>query len=225
MSTNSRNESFIDYQKLKPYFSIQLHLTSIDDKLNYDNQYLPFKNCKESDFEEQAFELDSNFKTKLASFFCPDWHGMDNTHSDTIFVDNKYTNRTNQRSFSVEVVACTGNSSNCKSHDEIQKFLKSFYFTFYTVQERVEFKKDNLMQNPMSTKSYFHSQFMLDLAKYRDNNNFIRINDVITNDNRYSFNLEENFQYRYIDLLINQAWEGPSDTWSVNASWDHGQTY
>lgn len=173
----------------------------------------------------QGFKVDANFKLKIPSLLCPDWHEQQDEDKELVMVENKYTNRTNQKSFSIEMVACSNLTGSCKGEDEIRKFLRSFYFTFYTVHERVEFKDDNLMKNPMSSKSNFHSQFMLDLDKYRDNNNFIRINDVTTNDNRYSFNSLGEMQYRHIDLIINQPWEGPSEVWTINATRDHGKTY
>lgn len=52
------------------------------------------------------------------------------------------------------------------------------------MMRRVEFTSENLLQDPLKTILTFHSQFMVDTEQYRDNNNFVRINKVLTNDHR-----------------------------------------
>lgn len=59
------------------------------------------------------------------------------------------------------------------------------YFTLYTVVGRVELgSKDSYEKSPIVYKDLFHSQFQLKRNGYRDNNNFLRINTVVTDDYR-----------------------------------------
>ena len=65
--------------------------------------------------------------------------------------------------------------------------LKFFYFTLYYLDEDVEFANtDNFHKKPTTTMDLIHSQFQLDLNEYRDNNNFIKINNIETKDQRYN---------------------------------------
>lgn len=88
-------------------------------------------------------------------------------------------------SLSVEIHLCSKDRNpNCKPTTEVKRFLQSYYFTMYTMQSLVEFTAKNLLQNPLKTTLSFHSQFMVNTEEYRDNNNFMRINKVSTNDHR-----------------------------------------
>lgn len=66
---------------------------------------------------------------------------------------------------------------------------------------------------------------MLDFNNYRDNNNFVRINDVEVKDNRWQFMELSPDEYRYVDLIINQPWVGPSANWTREISLDNGKTF
>ena len=43
----------------------------------------------------------------------------------------------------------------------------------------------NLGKYPLSAQNTFHSQFQLQEGKYRDNNNYLKHNQVITKDDRF----------------------------------------
>ena len=80
------------------------------------------------------------------------------------------------------------------------------------------------MQNPIKTVRILQSQFMLKFTEYRDQNLYIRINDVETNDNRQSL-FEISDKYRYIDFTAGPGWIGPSEIWVRNVSRDDGKTF
>ena len=86
----------------------------------------------------------------------------------------------------------------------------------------MEFSKDNLGKNPLITTTSFHSQFMLSLKSYIDNNNFIRINNVETKDDRLLNNVNN---YKYVDYTQNPPWTGPSGEWEFETSRDDGKTF
>ena len=88
--------------------------------------------------------------------------------------------------------------------------LKQFYFTYQIVQQRVEFVNDNLEMNPLITQNIFHSQFVLNLDRYRDNNNFLRINEVETNDARLNI-FKEASMFQFVDYVLNPIWESSSE--------------
>lgn len=112
----------------------------------------------------------------------------------------------------------------CKNESEIDRFLKTFYFTFYTLQQRVEFTSDNFSKNPLKTTNTFHSQFQLFRDQYRDNNNFIRINKVSATDNRFAI-FDTALNYNFIDFVQNPTWIGASSAWEINVSRDYGKTF
>ena len=59
-------------------------------------------------------------------------------------------------------------------------------FTIYYLEENIEFgNSENYKKRPTVTNDIFHSQFKIKLGTYRDNNNFLKINNVQTNDERY----------------------------------------
>ena len=90
-------------------------------------------------------------------------------------------------SFSVDIYKCEEKKfigNKCKDDTEIIKLLQQIYFTFYTLTNRVSYDHLSLKNStgnqsyPYITKEVFHSQFRLKIDEYRDNNNFMRINEV-----------------------------------------------
>ena len=51
----------------------------------------------------------------------------------------------------------------------------------------------------------YHSQFAIEFDKYRDNNNFLRYNNVEYKDNRYNF-LENEKESQFIDMILGPTW-------------------
>lgn len=57
-------------------------------------------------------------------------------------LDGSYNDMKRRQSFSVDVFQCDASFNlNCKSLQEQERLLKSWYFTLYTLNERVDFTK------------------------------------------------------------------------------------
>ena len=133
-------------------------------------------------------------------------------------IKNGYTNSNERISFSVQVVNC---SDNCESKEKVAQVMKQVYFTLYTVQERINFGKGdkNYGQKPTSVIDTFQSQFMLDVDKYIDNNNFLRYNEATTFDYRYSaYRIPK--VYQFFDLTANPVWTGEKISGVYNTTKD-----
>jgi hypothetical protein len=65
---------------------------------------------------------------------------------------------------------------------------------------------------------------MMNLNKYRDNNNFIKINHMKAQDERWTFFGSKKFK-EFIDHTAKPSWDSESYDWLKNASYDYGQTY
>lgn len=59
-------------------------------------------------------------------------------------------------------------------------------FSLFMMHGKISFGSE-IHESPIVTQDVFHSQFQLDLNKYRDNNNMLRINSVWTKDARFYF--------------------------------------
>lgn len=63
-------------------------------------------------------------------YFCPDFSedGID------LLIENSYTNTSLRKSFSMEILTCSlDRNPNCKSREEVDKFLHAFRFTQYVL--------------------------------------------------------------------------------------------
>jgi hypothetical protein len=155
---------------------IQIRDSSIKDVI------IPFRNCRVEDFSSRKYVGDSKFQSSIPNMLCPNTEKF----KDLYIIKNGYTNYDFRQSFSIKVLECNIEvNPNCRSSEEQKNFLKAFYFTMYTVFERVEFTQENMGKEVMKTLNQFHSQFKLNLKEYRDNNNFLRINTVEKNDDRW----------------------------------------
>ena len=123
--------------------------------------------------------------------------------TDKIKIKNGYSNSDDRASFSIEVMKCTHGS--CKGAIPIVKILKELFFTLYYLEENIEFGSDNLGEIPTHVGDTFHSQFQLKTGYYRDNNNFLKINNVETKDERYH-TYKDPLKYKYLNLDINPVW-------------------
>ena len=80
--------------------------------------------------------------------------------------------------------------------------------TYYNVIGIIELQNPNDPSgNPVRTIDQFHSQFQLQKNKYRDNNNFLRYNQVKTRDNRFNFLGAPNI-YKFVDYIRGEHWIG-----------------
>ena len=87
-----------------------------------------------------------------------------------------------------------------------------------------QFTDDNLMQYPLVTQSKFHSQFMLDPLIYKDQNNYLIINNVEVSDNRFAI-FDNSEEFKFVDHISNQMWLGKSAVWAINSTRDDGLTF
>ena len=144
----------LDYNKLKNYIEIMIHIYIRTDN-GKQHIYRSFRNCRVSDFENRNYFPDEAFQEDLSKKnLCPDIQPDDELYR----LESKYSNRTFRQSFSVEIMKCTNDTNpNCKDDIEIEQFLKQFYFTMYTLQERADFVDTNYGKYPLITQNSFHS--------------------------------------------------------------------
>ena len=84
--------------------------------------------------------------------------------------------------------------------------LNEIFFTFYHANGKAELKNfEDHAANPVKIIEEFHSQFQLRADKYLDNNNYIKINQVETQDSRILNIFSEN-SYEFIDMIAKPAW-------------------
>lgn len=142
---------------------------------------------------------------------------------DSLRAKNSYSDKELRISFSVQAVNCDQDKdSSCESEENINAFFKSLYFTAYTLVESIEFGDvDSIGERPVKAQDKFHSQFVLDRAVYRDNNNFIQFNDVYTHDSLYSMKQD---QYAFLDLIASQFWQSSTYNKEETVSIDGGLT-
>jgi hypothetical protein len=114
----------------------------------------------------------------------------------------------------VKVLACNKDvNPSCVDLKDQKAFFSKFHFTLYTLVGRAEHHKDPNRES-VTTKSIFHSQFMLNLDQYRDNNNFMRINTVEVQKNRWLGTFLAARVYKFLDYTINPVWIGFSNDWT-----------
>lgn len=141
----------VNYTELLTFIEPMIH---IQERSNDQSKYLviPFRKCKLEDFTLRDFEPDQKMAEKIGTYICPDAP----SDFDYYRVENKYTNYTYRVSFSVDIHICIpGGRIECKSNESVKRFLEDYYFTFYTLQERVDFS----LARPIKTISTFNSQF------------------------------------------------------------------
>ena len=99
---------------------------------------------------------------------------------------NAYTNTELREYISVNIRVCDNTiDGNCHSEAHIQEFLQNTRFTQFMTSYVAELGNQKTYdQNPIKPNDEFHSQYVLSFDKYRDNNNFLRINKVETKDSR-----------------------------------------
>ena len=80
------------------------------------------------------------------------------------------------------------------------------------------------MRKAILCQDLYHSQFQLSTKDYLDNNNFIRINHVKVQDQRYKI-WEGHKKLYFIDYLQKPLWKGKSFFYEENGSWDGGKNF
>lgn len=170
-------------------------------------------------FKANNFEPDEVQTQFFNKRICPDIESM----KEFQILRNGYTSSKDRRSFNVQAALCDNTiDSNCASPEEIKFLLERLYFTFYIIEDNIQFGE--MGQKPFLTVNKFHSQFQLDSSKYRDNNNFIKINKATTTESRNPLNSQPK-DYYFVNSIINPVWI--STTWKKpeNITEDGGKTF
>ena len=118
---------------------------------------------------------------------------------------------------------CNPAVRSCKNETEIREFMKYHTYNLYILQQRAELGRVN-STDMLKTQFLFHSQFLLDYEKYRDNNNFIRHNSLKFTTNRWSLAPQE-FDQEFLDYTAFPTWVGDNFRWPLNTSRDGGKTW
>lgn len=107
------------------------------------------------------------------------------------------------------------------------------YFTLYTVTERVNFAREEGLDDhhhdgqnlkPIDAHDIFHSQFALSLDQYVDNNNYFKLNKVELKNDRLMI-WRPTLLYRFLDYEQSPRWYGTSNIFHDLSSFDQGKTY
>lgn len=137
--------------------------------------------CTEEMFKANNFVPDKVQTQFFNKRICPDTEAM----KEFWILRNGYTSSKNRRSFNVQAALCD-EGPDCAPREDIAFLLDKLYFTFYVVEDNIQF--GDLGEKPFLTVNKFHSQFQLSIDKYRDNNNFIKINKATTTESRNPLN-------------------------------------
>ena len=91
--------------------------------------------------------------------FCPELEDV----KDDYRVLNGYSNYTDRNSFAVEILKCNPekriaeNKTECANETNIAKVLDLIYFTYYYLEENIQFANNKLHNRPIETRDVYHS--------------------------------------------------------------------
>ena len=198
IKTNGR----LDYKKIKNYFQIQVSMKTR--RNGQPNRYYrsDFISCPLDYFEGMGLSKSQNedIQNNIHEYLCIDKHKL----RDTLMLQNGYT--ANDRiSFSVEIVSCMQGSS-CHNETEVKNLFSEIAFTKHIIRKQVDFNKE-VTQGMQPTIVYiqFFQQFMIEIDRYIDNNNFLRKNVIETKNNIVS-SLLDNYEFSYYDVIQKPTW-------------------
>lgn len=145
--------SNFNYDKLDRYikFYVKTRVRIKGVETHYRSKMIP---CDLKQFKDNNFDPDEITKQKLIQRVCPDLEFM----QDYWRIKNSYTNYDERHSFNIAVVVCnneTAGSEGCATKDDIDFLLERLYFTFYVVEDNVQFSE--VGENPYFTIDKFHS--------------------------------------------------------------------
>lgn len=137
------------------------------------------------------------------------WHNLcpevsaDDPYYEAI---NDYDNQEFRQSFSIEMWKCTSAyGGTCKNDVEIEEFLKEIYFDMYVTGDDVLFSESGQVE--LISKNHFFIQFQGDINKYKDNNNQLVKNTVISRSERLKV-WNEPQKIEYLHFNIGPNWDG-----------------
>ena len=114
-----------------------------------------FRKCTVKDFEDVNFKIDEADRELYEARFCPD---ITEDLKEDYKVYNGYTDAS-RKSFAVEIIKCTPDiRDDCKPHADIQKVVDEIYFTFYYLEEYIQWNEGNeMLERPITTRDVYHS--------------------------------------------------------------------
>lgn len=145
----------------------------------------PLRQCRPSDFETKGLIPGIKMIEKMKRMLCPDFYREPS--QDPVMVKNLYTSD-ERTSFFLLAAKCSKDiNPNCKEDErEVTRIIENSLIDVYVLFERAQLSTHD-KANLTNTVIEFHSQFTLDLTRYRDNNNFIRVNQMQAQDDRWTF--------------------------------------
>lgn len=151
--------------------------------------------CTLEDFTNNGYARPED--VAVEKLICPDGEKLGNKYR----LKNGYKSKLDRVAMAVEIIACNDEfTKGCRPKKDIQLLLDNLVVTQYHVMEGIDFQNDaNLGKRPVSNDIIYYQQFQLDLEKYKDNNNFVRLNQVETYDDRYAL-LDISNSYTFIDV-------------------------
>jgi hypothetical protein len=137
---------------------------------------------------------------------------------DFWILKNSFGNDKERVSMAFKIEMC--NSNGCESREKTQKLLDKIFFTQMILVGQAKLNSvDGAFPYPVSYIDYFMQQYQLNVDKYRDNNNFVRLNEIYAKDARLNF-LESPNKYSFLDIYALPVWESNSIKYQANVSTD-----
>ena len=95
--------------------------------------------------------------------------------------------------------------SECRNDTEIEKLLSNLEFKIYSVYENGDFKKvrenpKGEIINPITVVEKFFGKFELNLERWVESNNNIRINNVLIKNHRFEF-WDKGNKFMFINVI------------------------
>jgi hypothetical protein len=172
---------------------------------------VPMVKCKLEWFKKLEGQLsEGTIKRRL----CADQDKL----NDFWILKNSFANDKERVSMAFKIEMC--NSNGCQSRKKTQKLLDKIFFSQMILVGQAKLNSvDGAFPYPVSYIDYFMQQYQLNVDKYRDNNNFVRLNEVSAKDDRLNF-LESAKNYSFLDIYSLPVWESMSIKYQANVSTD-----
>ena len=144
---NSESDDFhIDTENLKKYAKFYIKILRNGKKVEKQTILRSdMVQCDKEMFKALGEEeiSDEILKRRL----CPDMNSI----QDILRVKNKYTDKDERVSFSMQAVSCDRDIEDCADPDSIEKFFEDIYFTLYILKENIAFGDiSNIGKRPVS---------------------------------------------------------------------------
>ena len=143
----------LNIEKLNKYVRFQVKVRSWEAP---DGREIIFRTpmvpCTEEMFKANNFVPDKVQTQFFNKRICPDTEAM----KEFWILRNGYTSSKDRRSFNVQAALCD-EGPDCAPREDIAFLLDKLYFTFYVVEDNIQF--GDLGEKPFLTVNKFHSQF------------------------------------------------------------------